>query len=115
MSSIKNMTVMIKPASSLCNLRCKYCFYADVSSLREVESCGIMTREVMQATIDSTLSGLVGGDSINFAFQGGEPTVAGLDYFKSFIEYVKSKNTKARCATPCRQTELCSTIIGARF
>lgn len=96
MSSIKNMTVMIKPASSLCNLRCKYCFYADVSSLREVESCGIMTREVMQATIDSTLGGLVGGDSINFAFQGGEPTVAGLDYFKSFIEYVKSKNTKAR-------------------
>lgn len=37
--------VMLKPASSLCNLRCRYCFYCDVADLREVRSFGIMTDE----------------------------------------------------------------------
>ena len=31
---MKQLTVMLKPASSLCNLRCSYCFYDDISSLR---------------------------------------------------------------------------------
>ena len=35
---MKHLSVMFKPASSLCNMRCKYCFYADVSSLRDVTS-----------------------------------------------------------------------------
>ena len=37
---MKQLSVMLKPASSLCNMRCKYCFYADVSSLRDVSSYG---------------------------------------------------------------------------
>ena len=40
---------MLKPASSLCNLRCRYCFYADVSSHREAGSCGRMTEETAEA------------------------------------------------------------------
>ncbi len=40
---MKNLSIMIKPASSLCNMRCKYCFYADVSNNRSIKSCGIMT------------------------------------------------------------------------
>lgn len=34
------LTLMIKPVSSMCNMRCKYCFYADVSRHREVQSFG---------------------------------------------------------------------------
>lgn len=96
MANAKNMSVMIKPASSLCNLRCRYCFYADVSSLREVESCGLMTEQVMRAVIDSSIDGLSAGDSVNFAFQGGEPMLAGIEFFKRFVGYVKSKDTKVR-------------------
>ena len=54
---------MIKPASSLCNLRCKYCFYANVSDLREVKSYGIMSDEIVEkmlAKIYDELSDTVG-------------------------------------------------------
>ena len=50
---MKQYNVMLKPASSLCNLRCRYCFYCDVADLREVRSFGIMTDETMQNVLRS--------------------------------------------------------------
>ena len=61
------ISFLIKPASSLCNLRCKYCFYADVSQNREMASMGIMQEEVMHALIDKALQ--VPVDTIQFSFQ----------------------------------------------
>jgi uncharacterized protein len=82
---MKNLSVMIKPASALCNLRCKYCFYADVSSMREVRSYGIMQIETAQRLLDHLFCDLEDGDRLNICFQGGEPTVAGLDFFQQFV------------------------------
>lgn len=93
---MKHISVLIKPASSLCNLRCKYCFYADVSDLREIKSFGIMEETVMNELIDSVYSTLEDEDHITFMFQGGEPTIAGIEYFEKFIEYVKFKNNKVK-------------------
>lgn len=84
------ISFLIKPASSLCNLRCKYCFYADVSQNREMASMGIMQEEVMHALIDKALQ--VPVDTIHFSFQGGEPTCAGIVFFENFIAYVNKKN-----------------------
>ncbi len=89
---MKNLNIMLKPASSLCNLRCKYCFYADVSSKREVESCGIMTSETMDGILTSIQGNMNPGDSINFAFQGGEPMLAGLEFFREFVNRVGTWN-----------------------
>lgn len=89
---MKRLSVLIKPASALCNIRCKYCFYADISSLREVKSHGKMKQAVMEKLIDNIFLDLNDGDEMLFAFQGGEPTIAGLSYFKSFVSYVKLKN-----------------------
>lgn len=86
---MKNLSIMLKPASALCNLRCKYCFYADVSSKRTVDSCGIMTRETMEKILEQVRGDLEPGDQIRFVFQGGEPTLAGLDYFRCFVETVR--------------------------
>lgn len=36
------ISVLIKPASSLCNMACEYCFYKDVASHRNVADLGIM-------------------------------------------------------------------------
>lgn len=80
---------MIKPASSLCNLRCEYCFYHDVSQIREEHNLGIMSAETSDRLIKSALS-FAKGDSVAFAFQGGEPLLAGIDYFKDFAERVKN-------------------------
>ncbi len=94
---MKHISVMIKPASSLCNLKCKYCFYEDESGIRENRSYGLMDEKTMKAVITNVLSALTGNDEVTFAFQGGEPTLAGLTFFKNFIEYVnieKSRNVK---------------------
>ena len=87
------LSIMIKPASSLCNLRCKYCFYCDVASHRDVFSLGVMKEETAEKLIKSALK-FADGCSVAFAFQGGEPLIAGLDYFKFFTETVERLNEK---------------------
>ncbi len=81
--------VLIKPASSLCNLRCKYCFYADISHVRDVKSYGLMSPAVAEKVIGNVFASLRDGDSVNLAFQGGEPTMAGLDFFRRFVALVQ--------------------------
>ena len=87
------LSIMIKPASSLCNLRCKYCFYCDVVSQREVSSFGVMKEDTAENLIKNALK-FADGCSVAFAFQGGEPLIAGMEYFKLFTEKVKELNTK---------------------
>ena len=89
---MKQLSIMIKPASSLCNLRCKYCFYADVADLRDVKSYGIMSAENQKQMLTKLEAQLEPGDKINFAFQGGEPTMAGLSWFQSFTNITKHWN-----------------------
>lgn len=88
---MKQASFLIKPASSICNLCCSYCFYQDVSANRENANMGIMEEKVMFSLIDKALNLSV--DKINFCFQGGEPMMAGLSYFNKFIDYVNLKNT----------------------
>lgn len=85
---MKQLIVMIKPASSLCNLRCKYCFYADLAQMREKASFGIMQQDTVKRMLEVIHGDLDAGDRITFAFQGGEPTLAGLDYFRQFVGLV---------------------------
>ena len=87
------LSIMIKPASSLCNLRCKYCFYCDVAAHRDVFSLGKMELSTAENLIKSALS-FADGCSVAFAFQGGEPLIAGLDYFRGFVSLVKRYNVK---------------------
>lgn len=84
---MRQLTFLIKPASSLCNLRCRYCFYADVSNHREVRNYGIMNAETSERLIDAAVGNIEKGGDITFAFQGGEPTMAGIDYFRHFTDY----------------------------
>ncbi|WP_125705762.1 radical SAM/SPASM domain-containing protein [Lacticaseibacillus daqingensis] len=84
----KHISILIKPASSLCNLRCKYCFYANISSLREVKSYGRMKPATTTALIANVFADLEDGDELTIAFQGGEPTMAGQRYFEDFLAKV---------------------------
>lgn len=93
--NMKNLSVLIKPASSLCNLRCKYCFYLDESKLRSHDSYGIMQEEVLEKLIEEISFAMEEGGTVNISFQGGEPTLAGLDYFRRFISLM-GKNDKIR-------------------
>lgn len=84
------LSVMLKPASGLCNLRCKYCFYADEAANRETASYGLMSEETLEEILKRTLAFAEG--SCAFVFQGGEPTLAGLDFFRKAMELEEKWN-----------------------
>ena len=56
---MKQLTLLIKPASSACNMRCRYCFYADEARHRETGNRGIMTKETRdyKVTVDFDTAG----------------------------------------------------------
>ena len=49
------INLLIKPASSLCNMRCRYCFYADEAANRELPSMGVMTASTAETMIARAL------------------------------------------------------------
>ncbi len=85
-----NINVLIKPASGNCNMRCDYCFYYDTMSKREQPSYGIMKPETLEAVIKKVLE--YAEDSCTIAYQGGEPTLCGLPFFRQSIEFQKKYN-----------------------
>ena len=91
---MKSLTFLIKPASSLCNMRCRYCFYHDISDIREVKSMGLMSETTAQALIQAAFAAVEPGGFVQFTFQGGEPTMAGLVFFRKFMELDAQYRTK---------------------
>lgn len=84
------VSVLIKPASGLCNMRCHYCFYADETRNRHTALHGVMSPQTMENLIRETLA--YAEDRCEFGFQGGEPTLAGLDYFRAFTRMCDQHN-----------------------
>lgn len=82
---MNHLTLLIKPASGRCNLRCQYCFYKDVASHRQQEDLGCMTEETARCVISQAFQTVSAGGSITFLFQGGEPTMVGLDFYETFL------------------------------
>jgi uncharacterized protein len=92
MITLKHLSLLIKPASSLCNLRCKYCFYHVIAEIRDKPSYGLMQDETVKNIIKNALD--YATQSVTFAFQGGEPTLAGLEFYKQFVSYANNYNKK---------------------
>lgn len=87
---MQNISLLIKPASGNCNMRCRYCFYEDETQNREVASFGMMSEETLEALVRRTLETVK--QSCAFIFQGGEPTLAGLSFYEKLIELVAAYN-----------------------
>ena len=87
---MRAISVMIKPASGLCNMRCDYCFYCDEAAKREQESYGLMTEATLKNVIRRTLTQVT--DHYTLSFQGGEPTLRGLEFFKQAVAYTRQYN-----------------------
>ena len=84
--------MMIKPASSNCNMKCKYCFYHSLSRSRAHSSYGFMKNATLEHIVQKAFN--EAEQEVTFAFQGGEPTLVGLDYFQRLIQYEKKYNHK---------------------
>jgi len=86
------ISILVKPVSGNCNMRCRYCFYADEIKKREVPIYKAMTEETLENIIRKTME--YADKTCVIGFQGGEPTLAGLSFFKKMIDFEKKYNTK---------------------
>ena len=93
----------IKPVSSNCNLRCKYCFYHDLSYCREAPSRGLLRAEGLTEIMKKAFD-YADGSLITVSFQGGEPLLAGKDFFRHFSSIISSLNTKRSAVHIALQT-----------
>ncbi len=96
------ISMLIKPASSSCNMRCAYCFYSDVANRREIANYGVMSDETIEIIVKKAFA--YADTMAAFGFQGGEPTLAGLDFFKKVIALQKKYNVNHIRVTNAIQT-----------
>jgi len=79
--------LMAKPGGSRCNLSCQYCFYLRKGELYP-KSTFRMSDEVLEEYIRQTI-GAHRITEVTFAWQGGEPTILGIDFFKKALDLQK--------------------------
>lgn len=89
---MRELTVMIKPASGLCQMACDYCFYADLLVLGAPTN-RFMTRATARQLIARAKE--TGAKRVHFAFQGGEPLLWGQEHFDDFFEDVRQSGLQA--------------------
>jgi uncharacterized protein len=76
--------VMVKPAGSACNLDCTYCFYLSKQQLEGGPGGGHMHDDVLERFVRDYIESVT-GDEVVFSWQGGEPTLMGLDFFRKVV------------------------------
>ncbi len=77
--------VMTKPIGPICNLDCKYCFYLEKEKLYPDAGSWKMQDDVLEAYISQYIAAQ-DSPEVNFAWQGGEPTLLGVDYFRRVVQ-----------------------------
>jgi len=80
--------VMIKPAGSACNLDCTYCFYLSKAGLPGGPGCRHMSDDTLELLIQSYIRDVT-ADEVVFTWQGGEPTLRGVDFFRKAVSLQK--------------------------
>jgi len=84
----RSFHAMAKPAGSTCNLDCTYCFYLSKETLVGGPGTGQMDDAVLENFIVSYIGGNT-GPNVVFSWQGGEPTLRGLDFYRKVVELQK--------------------------
>jgi uncharacterized protein len=96
-------SLLIKPASAVCNLDCAYCFYLD----RDADPYSAMpgrrmTAETLERLVDTYL--FYSYPNSTFAFQGGEPTLAGPAFFEDLVKLQKRYGRNGQVVANAMQT-----------
>ncbi len=80
--------VMAKPVGSRCNMRCEYCYYLEKGKYSSHEKQSRMSFELLERMIRQTAAASEGG-VVSFIWHGGEPTLAGIDFYKKAVALEK--------------------------
>jgi uncharacterized protein len=79
---------MAKPTGSACNLDCVYCYYLSKQTLPNGPGAGRMSDATLELYIRQYIEGVT-GDEVVFSWQGGEPTLLGVDFFRKVVALEK--------------------------
>jgi serine-type anaerobic sulfatase-maturating enzyme len=83
-AATRRFHVMGKPSGSACNLDCKYCFYLSKETLPNGPGVGQMTDDTLELFIKQYIEAVTGPEVV-FSWQGGEPTLRGLDFYRNVV------------------------------
>lgn len=87
----REFQLFVKPIGALCNLGCKYCYYLDKQDLYQGKA-SLMSDEMLDKYIIQHLEAST-DELVLFSWHGGEPTLAGLDFYRKVVELQKKHNT----------------------
>ena len=80
----RGLQIIAKPVGPKCNLDCEYCFYLEKQALFPRAQSRVMSDEVLRAYTSKYLTAQP-TDLVQFVWQGGEPMLAGLDFYKRVL------------------------------
>jgi uncharacterized protein len=84
----KGYHILVKPIGPLCNLDCSYCFYTEKKAFFPKQNDFSISDEVLEAYIKKYITSQ-SIPEIQFVWQGGEPTLLGLDFYKKVVSLQK--------------------------
>ncbi len=94
--------VLAKPRGAICNLDCDYCFYLRKEELYKGSSFRMSDETLENYTRQYIAAQRV--SEVNFAWQGGEPTLMGVDFFRRAVMYQKKYMRSGMCIENALQT-----------
>lgn len=95
--------VFVKPVGASCNLACTYCYYLEKSELFADSGLHRMADDLLEMYIIQHIQASV-EPTVFFSWHGGEPTLAGLEYFRRIAEIQKKHLPANRIALNGIQT-----------
>jgi len=98
----KPFHIMVKPTGPICNLGCSYCYYLEKEKLYPPGQSFRMPTEVLESFVRQYISSQ-NIPEVTFAWQGGEPTLLGLEFFKEVIR-LQEKYADGKKVTNAIQT-----------
>lgn len=98
----RHFTLLIKPYSYACNLRCRYCFYSAETKAADVGKPTKMSEKTMRNLVTTYYES--SQPPYSFAFQGGEPLLTGVAFYETFVDVINSIMPKGTSVSFAFQT-----------
>jgi uncharacterized protein len=91
----REFQIFVKPVGALCNLSCRYCYYHDKKVLHPQKGAFIMNDDILERYIIQHIEAST-EETIDFSWHGGEPLLAGIDFFKKIVAIQKKHKPYGR-------------------
>ncbi len=102
-ASLPNYHLLAKPAGAACNLGCKYCFFLSKENLYAQRESPLMGEAVLETYLRHLMDSAL-GPRVEVAWQGGEPMLRGLEFYRRSVELAEKYRKPHQCIVHTIQT-----------